>query len=602
MLAPETRALLTDALQPPAGARLDLAVATTFSLDLTALLLAPMSFALHETAQDIDQIDPIALLEALRRYADRTTVLCQAGGIHLPPKFSPLLQFLEDSVIAVRAPTPRRIFHPKVWVLRFRGLDDSALHRVLVLSRNLTFDRCWDTMLRLDEDTDKQSLVDVSPLADFVVACAGMTTGALTTGRAAHLHDMASTLRGAQLALPPGFTSLRFVPFGVGGDRWSPPAAADRALLISPFLDAGAVHAASAAARVARFLSRAESFDRVGPELFDSEHTAWTFQRAAEVEVGDDPGPVLRVASEWARVRDGLHAKTFVFEHGRQATVLTGSANLTTAALDGNVELSVELTGPASQCGIDAVWNGTAEAPGLSKLTEQYTPGKVSVDDATRTALELDIDAFHRELGAASFRAQITAGEHDQVEVRLAVPAIASPGDTMIWPISLDRIRARAYSPGVAVTWTEQSRRTITPFFAVETVVAKDGVTVTMIAVVKGELAGDVGNRRLDTMAAILKDSADVLRYLGFLLSDPRLDTSAATGRGAGEDGFFGNPLGSADMVLLEPLLRATVGDGAALERVASLVAEIESMPDSDRLMPEGFRELWDAVAQVRRG
>ena len=68
------------------------------------------------------------------------------------------------------APTPRRIFHPKVWVLRFRGLDDSALHRVLVLSRNLTFDRCWDTMLRIDEDTDAQSLVDVSPLADFVVA------------------------------------------------------------------------------------------------------------------------------------------------------------------------------------------------------------------------------------------------------------------------------------------------------------------------------------------------------------------------------------------------------------------------------------------------
>jgi len=47
-LTPETRVLLTDALRPPAGYRVEAAVGTTYSLNLTALLLAPLSFALFD--------------------------------------------------------------------------------------------------------------------------------------------------------------------------------------------------------------------------------------------------------------------------------------------------------------------------------------------------------------------------------------------------------------------------------------------------------------------------------------------------------------------------------------------------------------------------
>ena len=90
-LTPESRVMLTDALRPPAGHRLDVAVGTTYSLDLTALLLAPLSFALFDQANSNDLaddsasgLDPIRLLEAVRRHAQHTTVFCQAGGIHVP--------------------------------------------------------------------------------------------------------------------------------------------------------------------------------------------------------------------------------------------------------------------------------------------------------------------------------------------------------------------------------------------------------------------------------------------------------------------------------------------------------------------------------------
>ena len=45
MLDPDDRHLLVDALKPPPGMVLDVAVGTTFTLDLQALLLAPVSFA-----------------------------------------------------------------------------------------------------------------------------------------------------------------------------------------------------------------------------------------------------------------------------------------------------------------------------------------------------------------------------------------------------------------------------------------------------------------------------------------------------------------------------------------------------------------------------
>ena len=81
--------LLTEALRPPPGYRVETAVGTTYSLNLTALLLAPLSFAVFDQANstDIDALDPIRLLEAVSRHAERTTVFCQAGGIHVPSNY-----------------------------------------------------------------------------------------------------------------------------------------------------------------------------------------------------------------------------------------------------------------------------------------------------------------------------------------------------------------------------------------------------------------------------------------------------------------------------------------------------------------------------------
>ena len=78
MLEPQTRAALTDMLHPPTGFTLSHAVATTFTLDLDTALTIPLSFAAHRaTAND----DPIGILDAVRRAADKVDIFAQAGQI-----------------------------------------------------------------------------------------------------------------------------------------------------------------------------------------------------------------------------------------------------------------------------------------------------------------------------------------------------------------------------------------------------------------------------------------------------------------------------------------------------------------------------------------
>ena len=152
MLEPNNRQLLRDALRPPAGYVLDRAITTTFSLDLMALLAIPVSFTCFQLKdqEGPPQIDPLALVEALRRYASKIAVFCQAGQIHVPRRVQLLLGYLEDSVYEVKAPRGG-VFHPKLTVLRYTAQENNdsvaklppVVYRLLCSSRNLTFDRSW---------------------------------------------------------------------------------------------------------------------------------------------------------------------------------------------------------------------------------------------------------------------------------------------------------------------------------------------------------------------------------------------------------------------------------------------------------------------------
>jgi len=150
MLNPDARSLYTGAVTPPPGYVFDQALATTYSLDPATLLSLPTHIALAEHASTTT-VDPIRLLESLRRLLDRVSVYVDHTGMKPPSGSNVLFGLLESMVMPVKA-VRGGVFHPKIWLLRFvqPDLDESPLIRLLVLSRNITYDRSWDIALQLE--------------------------------------------------------------------------------------------------------------------------------------------------------------------------------------------------------------------------------------------------------------------------------------------------------------------------------------------------------------------------------------------------------------------------------------------------------------------
>ena len=99
--------------------------------------------------RDLDPTRRIEFVEALQRVAGRLVIFCQKGRISVPKTDTLLYSYLEPVVVEAQ-PEGGGVFHPKTWLLRFTAENQPVVYRFLCLSRNLTFDHSWDTVLSLE--------------------------------------------------------------------------------------------------------------------------------------------------------------------------------------------------------------------------------------------------------------------------------------------------------------------------------------------------------------------------------------------------------------------------------------------------------------------
>jgi hypothetical protein len=268
------------------------------------------------------------------------------------------------------------------------------------------------------------------------------------------------------------------------------------------------------------------------------------------------------------------------------------------------VEFDAVLTGPTSACGVEAVLNGSPEAPGLSRILEGYSV--TAENGATNAAIATSylLEQFHQQLAANQPGLHITpVADDDRVTatLTLTVPGDA-PGETKLWLASLpEEVHSQPLSRMLA--WTIAPVN-VTPFIAVQTTCGMGAARVTRRCVLKASLSGAIDGRRQDVVFSILRSKEDVLRYLVFLLGDPSYDALFAQLAGIDSERFADSDrpvLTSADVALFEPLVRATGRDQDALARVASLVEDLRQLPNGHELVPDGFDELWDVVWRVHQ-
>lgn len=609
MLQPDDTVLLTEALRPPEGCHVDVAVATTYSLNLTAILIAPMTFALHDVTDvsTASRHDPIELLHAAQKYLSRTTVFCQSAAIHVPSSYSEIFDFLEDSIVPVRAPRQGALFHPKIWAVRYRNEDGAAHHRLLIASRNLTLDNARDTLLMLEEAPSGE--IAGTSAARFIQALPELAVMPIPVKRRAEIADLAQTLRAATFGVPSPFTGGHLVPLGLDDDtEWPFPDDSHRVLALSPFLAAGTLERLRGRGKQNVLVSRPEEIDRLGARIL----AHWDLNVLSGSLRLNDAAPTIALDEftaipavddeDTSLIFDGLHAKTVVADGpGGISTTITGSANLTESGWFANVEFGAVLTGPTALCGIDAVLDEQGDSPGLRAVLQPYTPRTEYGEADPATATSIALEAFHQALALSTPRLDVLGGE-DTVLARLdlTVPDDA-PGRTEFWLITVPVQKLRLGEP---LEW-EISPQNVTPFIAVRTTAGSGEARVTRTCCLLVPLAGDVPDRRQATLSALLSDPERMLRYLSFLLGidDPygvRVDTVAledAETAGAEE----ATPPALPPVVLFEPLLRAASRSPGHLASIAEQIAELRQVPEVDRLIPEEFARMWDVVLDATR-
>ena len=605
MLEPEGRHLLLDALRPPPGYDLDVAVGTTFTLDLIAMLLPPIAFARYEVEGSEGEalVNPVARLDAIRRYARSITIFCQAGETKAPTADLPALAFLEDSVVPVTPPRAGGIFHPKVWLVRYLSPDGQKAYRLLCLSRNLTFDRSWDSVLRLDgsPSTSRQHVND--GIATFVRALPPMAVRPLSADRADACTSLATDVERVEWeGLPDGLTLERFWPLGLGRQAtWPFPDDAKRMLVISPFVSPDAIARLTRTGRNDALISTPETIDQLGKSGLSSVGKTYVLDaRALEPSVMEPSGEGQEAEVAPLELR-GLHAKVYVADFPWWSRIWTGSANATGQAFERNVEFLVELRGRNLRHGVSPVLeSGSGKEVGLGRLLMEYPPPDEPVLPTEKEELLHALDRHAWRLGQLRFTAKVQVVAEDQFRVRLrgsGEGALDLPESVVV------RCRPATMGFGLAI----QPRLSggsleadfvvsfvgLTAFFVLTLETGEGASRAFKEFVVPAELLGAPEERLDRVVHEALRSRSDLMRLLLLLLGigDPSrggLERIDIPPDGVSVSDPIAALLGSDS--LLEPLVRAAGRNPRQIREIDRLVSQVartdESRPPDERLVP----------------
>lgn len=616
MLDPNSRLVYLEAIRPPTGYTLDRAIATTFSLDLLSLLMAPLSLVFSEYGDQTDLLrDPIAFLEALRRSRDKLVVFCQAGRIAIPQIDTRLYSYLEPMVVEVQ-PQGQGVFHPKIWLLRYTPNDESEaiFYRLLCLSRNLTFDRSWDTLLSLEGYLDRRRQRGFGinrPLADFVRTLPTLTlpTQKVSPLIQAHIDLLADEVSRVWFDPPDGFDEIiAFRPTGIEGCKRLPfPPDSDRLLVISPFLTDDWVKQWLLAGRDNLLISRAESLDALAANTIarlEAAHTSLYFMNEAAEQPNDEETDVKEASPVTTTDLSGLHAKLYIAESGWEAAVLTGSANASKRGFDGaNVEFVVELKGKRSRVGINQFLGQEGQSASFLSLLQRYRRSERVLPPglALQQKLERVLDEARRALSLAGLSVNVSPGEGDTFCLTLASDHQPHLEDYSVWgrcaPISLHFNQAQDIKPlllGQGLSFANLSLVGLTGFFAFELTTKLEGQTASIGFVLNLPVTGMPSERDQRILHSLIADKNRFIRYLLFLLAE---DSEFGLQELIGPTRTLGNGTGAslAGLPLLEELVRASSRQPEKIDRIAALVESLAQAGSGQDVLPEGFSQIWAA-------
>lgn len=585
---------LLEALRPPSGYVTEAALGTSYSADLISCMVAITQ--LGSDGSDTLRYQRLSALRALEWMRPRARIAIQQGRLAWHGRHRRVLPLLDSILRPIALDGNHASFHPKLWVVRQTAPQDKGTRRssgasrwvLMVGSRNLTASTAWDfgiALLGAARPNRLKRTTRLPGLDRFIGAtCERMGDPSFAAGL--------EGLDEVYWELPEGCTAASFIgAVGRFEDQRELPASlvrtAERALVVSPFLDVGMVRRLAAEARsrteiglvsglpdLERVAQTArESLIRLNPKVMavaghhPESPDADRFEDEADGTAHEEPD-----ANEHDASSRGLHAKVLLTEDGASTRLLMGSHNLTSRAWSGrNWEASLLLTFETKEL-FERLW-----AWGKERTDFAFPDTVHGEEDASQAILE----SVRNTISAATFEMEDPSdGRPSTLRIR-ATRSEADPGlrQAMQDATRLGLRIARMTQPQQPATWRQDDAYLLLPPCSLPErtaflIVFLGGEEAPLTWVQKADLTPPAGSERDRAALVEMLGLEGLVRLLDLILTDragaatPDMDDDDSRTGGSGSR--WGSHREAS--LHLEPLLRRAAKLGTESDAAGSLM------------------------------
>lgn len=602
MLEPGERTLYIDALRPPSDYQLSWGIGTTYSLELETLLSVPLAFSLYECKNQKEILNnSIFALDAIRRNASKLVIFCQHGQIKVSSTDSLLYSYLEDTIVEVN-PSSGGVFHPKIWLLRFKNQEEEIFYKYICLSRNITFDRSWDTILVLDGKPVEYEVPENDNLIKFINFLPKIAANKIEKNRLDIIKKISIELGNIKFNPPENFDNqFNFHFLGIDNHDSFPISDEYRRLLIvSPFLSESFLNRFENV-KQKYLISTQYSLDKIPDDTLKKYSRIWVLDELAEDKSEDD---ISRLS--------GLHAKLYIGENEKSVTLWNGSSNATHAGFSSqNVEALVELRGERRKVGINKFIDEKSENSIVNFLKEygKTTLGKEEEEkENLKKELEKKLEEYKANLLKIELRMKIKPESEGVYKV------IIYPGKDHLkyfnkevkgfcYPITLLKQTNKIDIPLLRkdkIIFHKVPLLSLTSLVAFELNIKDKGISQKMEFVLNLPVEGMPERRNDKIIRAILRDSNGFIQYLRILLTENQnifLFNHNFINNGKDD---YGNRQNRIPMPLAEELIKALSRNPDKIKNIHDLIKELSKNKDiKDDIIPEEFKEIWKNIWRV---
>ena len=600
MLNPNTDRLdYGQILTPPADCYLDFAVGTTYSLDLDALVGATLALGLSEETDTTLINNEIFLLEALVSTGDKVALFCESGQIHMPHNAPNLYALLEKMVFPVTV-TRRKIgssypsFHPKFWLIRYQNSKHEKTYRLIVLSRNLTFDRSWDITCYLDGKVQEQETDKNEPVCDFLkYLIRQLPSSPQGKAKAKAIREMIRELSFVRFISPsPEFHDFKFIPNGIGepyrfdNTRLYKDTFHDIAI-ISPFLSKEIIKNFNnrnqrSPIENSRYMliTREQSLSKLDKNDVSNFEL---YVLKDQVVYGEEA-----ISDEQENVqRQDIHAKVYMYRKGSETELYLGSLNASKKAFTVNVEFMLCLYTYRCNMNLDILKNslfGSNPDSADNPFMKIDFPEDIPED----TGENNDMEDLIKTICRGNPRAAASLNENGTYDLILQFDAI----DTGIYEVKVRPLLwDKAETFGKQLHFSGLPLIKLSDFYSVS--VSDKEKSVERILIITTE--GIPEEREKAIMTSVISSKYSFYSYISYLLGDESFLAFADEGKGTKVYKGLSKAKAIEGIALYEKMLQTAASSPEKFKGIEYL---LETITD-DNIIPPHFRDLFDTFRKV---